>query len=80
MAFFAIDLIEAPWRQTRYPPQLLEQRGLKPLVERLKTDNRNDNRNNNNNDNRNDNNKDRYQLLLVDKSNNKASSSKKVKS
>ena len=64
MAFYAIDLIEAPWRQSRYPPQLLENRGLKPLVERLK----------------NDNDKDSYQLLLSDKNNNKASSSKKVKS
>ena len=64
MAFYAIDLIEAPWRQSRYPPQLLKNRGLKPLVERLKTDN----------------NKDSYQLLVVDKSNNKASSSKKDKS
>lgn len=38
MAFFAIDLIEAPWRQSNYHKELLEQRGLKPLVERLKND------------------------------------------
>ena len=58
MAFYAIDLIEAPWRQSRYPPQLLENRGLKPLVERLKNDNDKDN-------------KDSYQLLLSDKSSGK---------